>query len=760
MPKSLRELLEQAKRDPLGLTPGERRAVQRELLQQAKARGLETATPAMRAYAEREQARSSKARTKARLSARDIAQDEETEWVHAPRNPQRRADCEGNLRLWIESYRKISFPLPWCRDHLRMIDETQDIILHGGLKLFCAPRGIGKTAIMVAGAEWAECYGHREFVEIISSVQKAALRIIKSIKGEFEDNELLEQDFSEICGPIRAMKGSAARARSQLYNGESTGIEWLKDLLVLPTLPPLTWFDNQVPKNSSGIIGVMSMTGDIRGPYFRRPDGRIVRPGLILSDDIQSDESAGSPAQSAGRARTMLASVLGLAGPGTKMACFIAANPIRANDLIDQWADPDKFPQWRAERMSTVYTWPTDMKLWAEYLTLRGAKGNRKLNIEKATAFYADHRTAMDAGAEVGWADRYEPGDLSALQYAFNLKQDLGESVFAAEYQCKPILDGADVADLIPLDPAVIVTRTNGLKAFVAPERTQKITAFIDVQQTLLWWMLCAWNLDFTGTIIGYGSWPQQDLDYFDLTNARPYASDPRITSTTVEGQIFEALGHLTADLFSPELVHTESGTALPINLCPIDSGAWQEVISSFVRRSRLASVMIPAKGIPIQARNRPMDQYHATAGKETIGFHHYITTTKDRTSRLLINDVNFWKTFVSERMRIAPADAGALTLYEREADGRPADHRMLADHLTAEYAIRTEGWGRVVFEWKNKPGRLRNDWLDTLVGCCAAAAMCGCRVIEPGAPAVKAMSLRERWENKHGHAEAARQTT
>ena len=55
-----------------------------------------------------------------------------------------------------------------------------------------------------------------------------------------------------------------------------------------------------------------------------------------------------------------------------------------------------------------------------------------------------------------------------------------------------------------------------------------------------------------------------------------------------------------------------------------------------------------------------------------------------------------------------------------------PKRHRMLADHLTAEYSVRVEGRGRVVDEWKQRVDRPDNHWLDCLVGAAVAASMQG----------------------------------
>lgn len=52
-----------------------------------------------------------------------------------------------------------------------------------------------------------------------------------------------------------------------------------------------------------------------------------------------------------------------------------------------------------------------------------------------------------------------------------------------------------------------------------------------------------------------------------------------------------------------------------------------------------------------------------------------------------------------------AMADKGCLSLF----GDRPEQHRLLAEHLTAEYRVRTEGRGRTVDEWKQRPERSDN---------------------------------------------------
>ncbi|MCA9251618.1 MAG: hypothetical protein KDA54_10850, partial [Phycisphaerales bacterium] len=79
------------------------------------------------------------------------------------------------------------------------------------------------------------------------------------------------------------------------------------------------------------------------------------------------------------------------------------------------------------------------------------------------------------------------------------------------------------------------------------------------------------------------------------------------------------------------------------------------------------------------------------------------------------------WKTFVHTRLAVALGDHGSLSLWGRD----PGEHRLFAEHVTAESVTRTTGKGRTVDIWKQRPG-LDNHWFDCLVGSAVAASMVG----------------------------------
>jgi len=56
-----------------------------------------------------------------------------------------------------------------------------------------------------------------------------------------------------------------------------------------------------------------------------------------------------------------------------------------------------------------------------------------------------------------------------------------------------------------------------------------------------------------------------------------------------------------------------------------------------------------------------------------------------------------------------------------------PEQHRLFAEHVAdAASYVTTEGYGRTVHEWRPKPSKPDNHWLDCLVGCAVAASMAG----------------------------------
>ena len=94
---------------------------------------------------------------------------------------------------------------------------------------------------------------------------------------------------------------------------------------------------------------------------------------------------------------------------------------------------------------------------------------------------------------------------------------------------------------------------------------------------------------------------------------------------------------------------------------------------------------------------------------------------------RWTLIDVNFWKTFLVQRLRQSLGEAGALTLFGQSR--QDADHGMFADQICAERGVEVEAKGRKIAEWESRPGRPDNHFLDCLVGAATAASIEGARI-------------------------------
>ncbi|MCC7409307.1 MAG: hypothetical protein IT442_14675, partial [Phycisphaeraceae bacterium] len=163
-------------------------------------------------------------------SSRDIASEG---WVHPPVNAERKDTCRHSFRGFCEAYFPLTFHLAWSPDHLKVIAKIETAVLEGGLFAMAMPRGSGKTTLCETACLWSLLYGHREFVTLIGADEDHAADMLDAIKSELENNDLLEEDFSEVCGPIRALEGIHQRAAGQLYQGARTHIGWTAKEIVL-----------------------------------------------------------------------------------------------------------------------------------------------------------------------------------------------------------------------------------------------------------------------------------------------------------------------------------------------------------------------------------------------------------------------------------------------------------------------------------------------------------------------------------------------
>jgi hypothetical protein len=625
-------------------------------------------------------------------------------------NPDRKAAAARSFRAFCESYFAATFALEWSADHLRVIAAIESAVLTGGLFAFAMPRGSGKTSLVETAALWSLLYGHRDFVAIIGADEEHARTMLDSVKTECEVNEDLLDDFPEAIYPIAALEKIHQRASGQLFKGKPTYIAWTAGEVQFPAI--------EGSKAAGGIIRVAGITGRIRGMSAKRAlDRRKVRPSLVLIDDPQTDESAKSPSQVATRESVMEGAILGLAGPGTKISGLCTVTVVAPDDLADRLLDRSQHPAWQGERTKLVYAWPTAEALWSQYAELRREGQRTGRGTADADEFYRQRQEEMDAGAAVAWPARKNPDELTALQHAWNLRIDRGESAFAAEFQNEPIVRQNETGRLAKRE---LAARATNVPRGVVPLNCDQLTAFVDVQEKLLFWLVAAWNPAFGGSVVAYGAYPEQASAFFEAAHAK------RTLAMAANGAAFEAsiaagLEAVAVELMGREWMR-EDGTAMRIGQMMIDAnwGQSTQVIRTFARRSAFAASILPSHGRGIGASGQPISDRSKGRG-DRLGLNWRVGQISAG-QRSALYDTNFWKSFVAARMRLPVGDPEAISLHAGE-------HDLFIEHCVAEYPVRTEARGRVVDEWK-WTGR-DNHWLDCLVGSAVAASIAG---IQPSA--------------------------
>lgn len=757
----------------------------------------------MEEAAEAHRERSSAYGRAASLKSRDIGRipSDLIDW-------DRRLRVKESLKYACETYFPRVFYLGWSDDQLRAIAKIEKVFDDQGTKFALAmPRGGGKTALCRAGLIWGTALGKKVFPYFVGASQPKAGQTLRAIKTNWERNILLQQDFPEIGYPIKRAEGRNVLTRGQLHYEEPTYITWGADNIRYPCLlftdeearpyvdndpESVVWLDEYqrfMPVSAGVAINTAGIDGSIRGEAESHPLTLAQpRPDVVLLDDVQKDQKAESDIGVGKLVVLIDGAISGLAGPGKNISALMPCTVIREGDASDQYLTPELHPDWNPERCRMVLSWPPGIndvditmdtpagEAWNRYSELRVLSQRTHGDLRDATKFYAENREVMDENFRVSWPDRFDPDkELSAQQHAMNLRMT-GPQTFIAEYQnVGRRLDSGSPMSITAKD---LAKKTNNLNRFVAPAGTNKVVAFIDVQNEMLFWGIMATSIRFNAHIVAYGSFPEVQMrDFYRrqteswsyLTKRyferHPEQRDRAIKTATgqvrapLDEKIHMAVSDCIDFILSQKIRVENQEYPIEVDLILIDTrwGKVSDTIKKLVKnhdeRRRLMCYFgqgLPPSQLQFEELIRQSDWTFEDDINPRAQEIRFILKRFDSGQEYILADVNRLKDFLFSRLSTPSGLDGGILLHQ----GSPDSHAMFARQVcNSEYPDPQTARGRTKNMWITRSNH-DNEYLDIAVGLCCGALFKGCYVPLPSEkPRTKKApkKLQEIWKEKRG---------
>lgn len=656
---------------------------------------------------------------KSRVQAEDKREIGE---IPPPKNKKRRAKCERDFAMYLKTYFPADTKHPWSTVHLKLIEAIQIVVLVGALLAIGIPRGWGKTFISVRAIMWAVSYRHHTMCMLIAASDSAAADLIQDIRDELENNPLLREDFPELCLPISALEGINQRGKGQTSGGVATRVK--ADAYELHL--------GDINGKPGAVIYAGGITGSkIRGRRKKRGD-KIERPTLGLIDDFQTRASARSKMQIETRLNIVSDDIPGLPGNDQAWSCLLTCTVIEPGDGADQLLDRSQHPDWRGIRASFLDSLPDEdaLDLWEAWNQIRvedlqtfdedSDDVEQEAISERAHEFYRQNFEAMNSGAVVAWQYAYKPEHyVDALEKAMHwyFRSRRG---FWSELQNQPEKFHATAAP--SLQAHALSTRWGHVEGGIVPDEADYLTAHADVAKHVLWYEVRAWAQDSTSWVVEYGTWPKQTRAYYTQSTASNTIDLVYQHLPTWHVRAMAAIRDLFTELFARQF-QREDGTAQRLNIAGVDANDETEMVRDAIRKAGLAGKLWPMHSRSFRAPKPPLNDLPKKTG-DVIGDNWRHRTPAHGSMRYITYDTDRWKSHHRDRLLIPRESPGAITFY------RGTEHRMLADHSTAEFSSvnvnmatgRTEEW------WANRPGQDNHLW-DCGVGNDVLGSRLGCRI-------------------------------
>lgn len=626
------------------------------------------------------------------------------------KNPERRAACEKDIPLALRTYFPEIFYNPFSPDQLEMIAAIERCARYGGRKAIAGPRGyFGKTTITTCTVLLLVLMGVVRFPLIVQATGPAAKRTLRNMKTQLRFNELLAEDFPEVCVLARYVGSAPARANGVTVNGgQEVNMLWRDDFILLPTIAG--------SKSSGAVLCTTGITGEIRGLNVesRRPD-------MVIIDDVDTRESATSEIQTKQIELTIEQDIAGLAGPGKTMATIMLCTCINRQCIAYQYTDPKIKPAWHGVRYKMLVNLPRNTEWWDKYLSDRiaGMSTGEDPDGRRPHARYVAERALADDGAIISNPYAFIGEQLpdgsqveeSALQHCYNRIADAfkegedGWQHFLTEYQNDPPDENEQEGTQIT--QRVVAKRISGLGQCELPAGDFKLVAMMDVGNNVCYFTESAWTNGAIGHITDYGTFDVQqsrDQQTLDLALLRVFHDwrTKLLAKYQIDGQTR-----------IPDIVLIDSG-----------DGHHTNAVYQFCREA--GPPFFPSKGMK--------DGWRAPKHAINRGDHWALVPQDDRfRTRLVEFESTYWKQYTHQRFLTPSFDDN-----QRRRDGSlaifvcPEHIEFVKRRREYTHQIVGEVWG--IKKQGARPGWIttgKNHFLDTTAGNCLGANILGNTVLK-----------------------------
>lgn len=606
--------------------------------------------------------------------------------------------------------------------------RSQDVMLRRGRVVKCEPRSYGKTTRSANEATFAVLTGRRRFVLIVASSVEKAKDIIDGIKTELQNNQRLARLFPNTCAAFaHAANLRAASVKYQTIGNLLTNIKVGDDRIIFPTVPG---------EPSSGAVIMVRSRDNVRGTIVKVKSGdeagRVLRPDLVIMDDIQTEQDADNPETVRKLVKLIKKAILRSGRLGKRIDAIMTITPQNPGDLATHFMENE--PGWEVVRYQMLTKRPSQKaeEMWlGEYRELllnydkhkRGDKIRAQL---EALQYYKDNKEAMDEGAEVswdwafGWAEEPQT-EISTLQACYNIICEESEDVFETECQCN--VRGHTTMQGVMASLKEMRNKISAFEHGIAPESTAHIVCHIDVGGWLLAYTVCASPQILQPNVIDYGTWPQTAGHRYSKT------SYPRVNIQTVYADyptpeermrmaLIDLITHLTSQRY-----RKPTGLPMSIGLIGVDARWNRDEVFKVCREHHQRAILIPQMGASVRARDVPInDRIQSNA----IERHFYCSTlpARDHSGHILYVDVNFFKTQVHKGWMTRTGATGSINMYIPNYTG---EHEFFFESQLREVPEKDfyEKEQRTVVVWNTDKASVENEFFDNLTGCLALFSKC-----------------------------------